>query len=432
MTTPWTPEEIERTLAILARHKRVDAALVEIQRGVRPIGARRLRDVLAEAGEGPPSSYLAPEGHGRVIPAGQRLRGVSTLTDADGATEREWVKTERASDDPPAHDVTPPDFAITSVSTMLDGQGQARVQWVRSEREKADQMAAFEAACASVAAKFVGLAPAVPAPKFTSLDWLSGYLFGDPHVGMLAQAVETGNDNHDLKIGIGDLEVGVDLAVEAAPPSHVGLLVNLGDYYHAENDKQVTPMHGHKLDVDGRRSKVFRAGTELIVHAILRMLEKHAEVWFDCRPGNHDPVSADMLAIFVEAYFRNEPRVKVLQTANPYNVVEWGKNLILTSHGNYAKREALPGLAAARYPEIWGRTRYRVAYGGHVHHESRKEFPGMVVETFQTLVAPDAHTAWSGYDSGRSLSVISHHKEFGPKMRSVIDIAQIRAVKGAL
>jgi hypothetical protein len=79
---------------------------------------------------------------------------------------------------------------------------------------------------------------------------------------------------------------------------------------------------------------------------------------------------------------------------------------------------------------MWGRTKYRVCYSGHIHHETRKEFDGMTVESFRTLAAKDAWHSLKGYGAGRSLDVISHHREYGPSQRSTVDIRRVRHARG--
>jgi hypothetical protein len=267
------------------------------------------------------------------MPVGQRLKGRSALTDAAGNETSAWTKTERSSDDPPEFEPVPPGFAIRRTASYLDGQGNVRGQWVTAEQDKADRFAAFEAACVEVAEKYAGLAPPTPPPEFVDADWLCVYPLGDPHIGMLAWGAEAG-DNHDLAIGEADLRAAIDLLVDCAPPADTGYLLNLGDFFHAQDDRQQTPGHGHKLDVDGRWNKVVRVGLGLLVHCITRLLSKHRRVVVGNVPGNHDPDAARMIAIYLEAFFRNEPRVEIFDNSSPYHAYEFGCNLIATAHGD--------------------------------------------------------------------------------------------------
>ena len=62
------------------------------------------------------------------VPDGHRVKGNSTLYDADGELAKQWVKSERDSDDPTAFEPVPEGHLIKKVSTLLDGQGKVRAR----------------------------------------------------------------------------------------------------------------------------------------------------------------------------------------------------------------------------------------------------------------------------------------------------------------
>lgn len=394
--------------------------------------ARKARD-RARRAEG--ITPRGPSGKLATVPpvqlhAGLELKGQSILLDAEGNLDRRWDKSHLASN-PTAFEAVPPGHHVTKTTTMLGPDARPRAQYVTAVHSAIAREALFWAACKANAAEFEGKHAPVKAPRHTKADWLSAYPWSDPHIGMLAWAPETGQ-HHDLRIAVDDLSAANDLLVEMAPASDTALLVSLGDYFHAESDLQQTPGHGNKLDIDGRWGKVLRAGLEMQERAILRMLEKHARVVVMIIPGNHDPNATRMIGVYLEAAFRREPRVEIMGTigaTHPYQVFEFGANMILGAHGDGAKRDKLPGLAATRWPEMWGRTTERRAYTGHVHHETASEFPGMTVHSFGILAPGDSWHKWKGYDAKQSLEVLSHHKEHGMCMRGIIGIGQVRAAQ---
>jgi hypothetical protein len=363
---------------------------------------------------------------GDKVPFGQRLRGVSTLQDGTGATERAWVKTERDSDEPQEVQPVPEGFAISRVSTFVDGQNNVRARWISSDRSKEDKYEAFVAACRDVAATLSRTDEFIPVPPIVEDDWLNVFLFGDPHVGMLAHAAETHGDNHDLNIAVKDLKAAICVSSNSVPCAKRALLINLGDLFHAQDDMQRTPNGGNKLDVDERWHKVLRRTFEVLVFMVETLLRTHETVEIANVRGNHDPDSAILVPMFLSAWFRNEPRVIVRDNVCPYDSIVFGNNFIGLTHGDGKKREQLPGLFAAWWPQEWGKTKHRVCYSGHIHHETRKEFDGMTVETFRTLAPTDAWHAKKGYQAGRSMEVISHHVVYGPMRRVRVDIDQVR------
>jgi hypothetical protein len=83
--------------------------------------------------------------------------------------------------------------------------------------------------------------------------------------------------------------------------------------------------------------------------------------------------------------------------------------------------DKLPGVVAALFPEQWGRTSFRIGLTGHVHHDQRKEYNGMTVESARTLSARDAYAAAHGYQSLRDMKCLVLHKDHGEVERHTVN-----------
>lgn len=416
-----TPEEA-KAIRALAEHvtpARAAAAL--------GITAGAVRDRIRRATRRAASRGWAPENDwNHPVPEGHRVKGNSTLYGADGSVEGQWVKSERDSDDPPKFEPVPAGHLVKKVSTLVDGQGNVRAQWVQAPKAEQAQWDQFWEACERNVERYKGLAAPVAPPTFADTDTCTVYPLGDPHIGMLSWGKETGQD-FDLDIAQRDLIRAIDLLVDRAPASRMAVLANVGDFFHAEDDNQRTPTSGHKLDCDTRWAKITDVGFSVMRHLIDRLLAKHDVVRVVNVPGNHDVRMSRMLNMWLSAVYEREPRVIVEDNRNPYLYITHGRNLLGFAHGDGAKPEALPGIMAADRPAEWGATDYRVWITGHVHHQTRKEFPGCVVESFRTLAARDYWHAWKGYRSGQSLSCITMHEAYGELTRSTVDIKLVRS-----
>lgn len=465
----WTPEKIERAVGILRGHDTMAAAVAAMSRAFgRPVTSKALNHALTGSGRPPPSKYLrsalvpppapppletdeipctwddetvvdigttqetasrgwAPEcDWTHPVPEGHRIKGNSTLYNGDGTVDQQWVKSERDSDDPPAYEPVPPGHLVEKVSTYLDGQGKVRGQWVTAPKEKEAQWHAFWTACERSVQAYKGLADPIAQPAQAEDALCTVYPLGDPHIGMLAWAKETGQD-FDLEIAERDLKRAVDMLVDRAPASSRAILANLGDFFHAEDDNQRTPTGGNKLDCDTRSAKIKDVGFRLKRYMIDRLLTKHALVDDVNVPGNHDPYSARMLNMWLGAVYEREPRVRIVSNLNPYIYLTHGKNLFGFCHGDGAKTEQLPSIMATDRPVEWGAADFRVWHTGHIHHLTKKEFPGCIVESHRTLAARDAWHSWKGYRSGQSLSGITYHQEWGEITRITVDVKLVRA-----
>lgn len=317
----------------------------------------------------------------------------------------------------PAHDMTKPapeGFTVKGTSTLYGPDGELKAQWVKTnadDKARVEAMRDFvEELCANVKPR-----KPVAGPKRADVDLLVGYPIGDHHWGLYSHAAETGAD-YDLNIAKDQLASAVDYLVDRSPTSDRALLANLGDYFHIDNRSNKTPASGHVLDVDTRYSKVIRLASFGLAHAIERLLRKHKTVHVVNVPGNHDQDSASWLALVMEAWFRNEPRVTVETSPSPFLFYQFGMNMICMTHGHTIKLEEIPGTMAAHQPEMWGSTKYRVAWTGHVHHASRlslKEYRAAKVETFGVLPPNDSYGISRGFLSQREMHAITFKKSGG-------------------
>lgn len=326
----------------------------------------------------------------------------------------------------PQHDMTrtvPEGFTVKGVSTLYNAEGAVAAQWVKSrvDDEQRDQaMRQFvEELCATVKPR-----KPVPAPKHTESDLLVGYPVGDHHYGMYSYAAETGGD-YDLKIATDALANATDYLVSQSPPSENALLAILGDFLHIDSRKNQTPSSGHPLDVDTRYSKVVSVASDGVCHSTERLLRKHQHVEVKVVPGNHDPDGASWLALVLKAWFRNEPRVAVDVSPSIFLYYQFGLNMLCMTHGHTVKLEEVPAIMAAQQPEMWGATKYRVAWTGHVHHRQRlalKEGRGALSESFGVLPPNDAYSASKGFVSQREMHAITFKRSGGELGRTTYNV----------
>lgn len=333
--------------------------------------------IEARQGHAPAFGIDAP------LPMGQRLKGVSTLTD---------LRT-----------------------------GEPVLQWVKSTEDAEAMQAAVDASLRAMTAELPRVAPRA-AKGVWSTDLLTAYPIGDPHIGMYSWAAETGED-WDLELARKVHCSAMDALVQAAPATEQAIIVNLGDALHYDSMEAKTPRSGHMLDADGRYAKVIDVAVMTIRQCIESALAKHKFVHVVNVRGNHDETGAMWLARLLAIAYEREPRVTVDVTPSVFNYYRWGKVLIGMHHGHSCKPDKLPGVMAADRASDWGECTWRYWWQGHIHHESKKEYPGVSVESFNTLAAKDAYANDGGWRSGRTMQAIVLHREHGEVARSRVNAA---------
>jgi len=364
------------------------------------------------------------------------IRAAAKATGRDKRNLQRAVKRAKAAQArqgwSPEHDMVktcPDGYTVKGTSTLYttgkDGSTKLAAQWVKTNQDHQRQLEIIQQQVEAWTETAKGCIEPVKPPAAASADLMTVYPMGDPHLGLYCWAAEVG-ENFDLHIAERDLCAAVDFLVEQSPPSERGVLINLGDFFHADNMAGVTARSGHHLDMDGRLQKMMDVGVRTLRRCIHRMLEKHQCVEIINAPGNHDEVLARALNVLFRNVYENEPRITVHDAPTMRHYIRHGKCLIGVVHGHQTKDPDLPGIMATEKAEEWGQTKHRYFFRGHHHHDSRKEYNGCIVEQFRTLAPGDAYAVGSGYLSGRDMKAIVMHSEYGERARFTCGIDVLR------
>lgn len=326
----------------------------------------------------------------------------------------------------PEHDLVHPvaPGQILKGASTLYKDGKAVIQWIKTSADHEAMAAIMREFVAGLVDDARGLSPSIPAPTHSDDDLLVVIPMGDPHFGLHSWQDESG-ESFNLKMAEQLLNSAIDRLVDGAPAAKTAILLNLGDFFHVDNQSNRS-QSGNQLDADTRWAKVMQVGLRAMVHSVQRMLSKFETVIVRNVRGNHDTHSSFALSLAMDAFFSNNPRVKVDLSPAAFWYFRFGNVLIGASHGDTCKMDKLPGVMACDRAEDWGSTKFRYFMTGHIHHDEVREFPGVTVESFRTLAARDAWHSAEGYRAGRDMRCIVMHKDFGEIGRQRCDIAMIR------
>ncbi|MDA9072341.1 metallophosphoesterase [bacterium] len=269
---------------------------------------------------------------------------------------------------------------------------------------------------------------AKPKTKKFADDLLPTIAIGDAHFGMRADARETKERDYDTKIASTDMLDAIDYLVDLSTPCEHSLLINVGDFIHA-NGSNGTTFAGTKLDVDTRIEVVLETAAQTFIFAIDKMLSKHKNVTVIMARGNHDSDTAIALALILKFYYAKEKRVTILDPHGFFHTLQFGKNLIAVHHGDKVKAEKLGAILPKMLPEQWSSTVYRKWIVGHIHHQNSIETSnGCFVEAMGTLSPPDSWHAGAGFGASSVMNQITFHKDGGEAIRHVYQIRDSRKV----
>lgn len=240
-------------------------------------------------------------------------------------------------------------------------------------------------------------------PKIERSKELTGNLLEinipDAHFGKLAWGVETGGRPYDVKIAIEMYKRAARSLINRATSSGVKfdkILYVVGNDILNANDSENKTAHGTIVTTDGRYHKTFRKLRETI-QEIIEELRLIAPVDVYMVYGNHDTLSAWHLGDSLECSFAKCDDVLIQNTPTYRKYFEFGKVMLLLTHGDKAQRADYPLLMAHEQPEMWARTMHREAHTGHYHSTKLEEYHGVRVRILPALCPADDWHSENGY-----------------------------------
>lgn len=325
----------------------------------------------------------------------------------------------------PSYDMTKPapeGYKIKGTSTLYHPNKGIVAQWVKTQADPEQIREQVLDAIVDSFESFKGQSREIIPPSECVDDFMTAYVMGDPHFGMLAHKEETENDDFDSTIARQVMDSAMYQLVGAAKPTKQAVLVNVGDALHVDDSTNKTKGRGNNLDADARYYRIIRVFCEAMIQAIYLMLEKHDKVVVINQSGNHDIDSTHWIQLALNYYFTNDDRVEVRVNPSSYNWVRWENVLIGITHGDGAKMGDLPLIMASNKRQDWGETDHHYWWTGHIHHKQVVEFNGCKVESFNTMAPSDAWHARSGYFAAREMHSLTIHKKHGVIGRSICPV----------
>lgn len=221
----------------------------------------------------------------------------------------------------------------------------------------------------------------------------------DAHFGKLAWPVETGGRPYDVQIAAEVYKAAARTIVARALATGLKfeeVVYVIGNDILNSNDAENKTAHGTIVTTDGRYHKTFRKLRETIVELIEEFREV-APVRVVPVYGNHDTLSAYHLGDSIECYFYKYDDVKVENDPKYRKYYQFGKVMIMWTHGDKGKQDDFPLLMATEQPQMWSDTLFREVQTGHRHKTKLDEFHGVRVRILSALCPADDWHSENGY-----------------------------------
>lgn len=248
----------------------------------------------------------------------------------------------------------------------------------------------------------------------STADYLLEIAVPDLHLGKLAWGRETGESNYDSKIAETLYETAVQTLVQrtASYPFAQILLVVGNDMLNADN-AALTTTRGTPQHSDSRYHKSFAMARKMVTRTI-DQLRAIAPVHVAMVPGNHDTLSTWHLGHSLECYFHDTPDVTIDNEPRQRKYHQFGKVMLMFTHGDKGKRTDYPLVMATEQPQMFGATVHREAHTGHLHQTRVEERHGVRVRISPALCPADAWHAENMFTgNARAAEGYVWHREEG-------------------
>lgn len=202
------------------------------------------------------------------------------------------------------------------------------------------------------------------------------------------------------------------------------VLIDLGDLLDANDHKGLTPASGNACDVIRENTlRNSQDAVQIMSRFIVLGLQTHEEVEVHLLRGNHDETAYIAVMMTLEAYFKDNKRVKIIVTDDDFRVIPWGLCAVFPNHGDKAKWEDLKNVFSDQFPDAWAEAKYwRFVWTAHFHHDRQRDIMGVFAEHFRTLSAPNKWAKQKALFSRGGIQGVTLHKEDGEVNRSKVNL----------
>lgn len=219
----------------------------------------------------------------------------------------------------------------------------------------------------------------------------------DAHLGKLAWSAETGHESYDTKIADAMYRRAQSTLFERAKGiKFAKVLMVIGNDLMNSDTAEGTTTKGTQVATDGRYHKTFYRARTLMIDSI-EQARKVAPVHVIVMPGNHDRLACFHLGDSLEMYFHGQSDVIIDNEPTARRYFQFGKVMLMFTHGDIGQRMDMPGVMASEQPKMWGDTLFRECHTGHLHQTRTEEKHGIRVRILPSLSPPDAWHANNAY-----------------------------------
>lgn len=185
---------------------------------------------------------------------------------------------------------------------------------------------------------------------------------------------------------------------------HINLL---GDIFHSDSMVLGTTTKGTRVD-DIDMVKAIEDAKEFLEPIIYMAYQCAEHVRLNMVVGNHDLSISYVFGQYLKARFQRTPIKFNVKLQHRFACRVNDNIMMCLAHGDLGRRN-LPMIFATEYPGIWGATKERVCFTGHLHHQKKEvtspvdDKDGMTIYQQPTIKPNDYYEIKNGYVTSKKM-----------------------------
>lgn len=243
------------------------------------------------------------------------------------------------------------------------------------------------------------------------------------------KGTKTNRDNL-LLISLPDFHVGRETLSMDIVDNYIGVINNIinktdmstieqivyvigNDFFNSDNGLNYSTFKGTPQFDFNTWTETWAFGKNLLLHSIEFLKQFNLPLEVINVPGNHDTSKMFYLGDVLDAYFKNDEQVNIVNDTKLFKKYVYGNTLMMFEHGEMREGD-YPLIMASEFPKEWGNSKYRYTFCGHLHHLIAKEYRGnCFVKFLPSLAKSSTWETSKGYKTSPKAEASIINKEEG-------------------
>lgn len=164
----------------------------------------------------------------------------------------------------------------------------------------------------------------------------------------------------------------IDFHLSQAPDNVGTLILPIGNDLLHINSNTGTTKKGTAMEYSANYHLLYAFVRDVVAGSVLSLSDRFNIICVIV-PGNHDEDACYRLGDYLQGLFHGNDRVSVDNSGHDRKYVQWGKSLMMYTHGEKVEMQKLHDSFSIDVPQMNAQAKYRYVHIGHRHKNQKSE-----------------------------------------------------------